>query len=61
MQQNHFKPTFLENLKLALAVYRHAKVELDDRGVILHPSRAPVAPRTVVAPGKVHALAKPGA
>ncbi|MBL6081687.1 plasmid replication initiator [Belnapia sp. T18] len=59
-RMDNFKPTFLENLKLALAVYRHAKVELDDRGVILHPSRAPVAPRTMAAPGKVHALAKPG-
>ena len=60
-RMDNFKPTFLENLKLALAVYRHAKVDLDDRGVILHPSRPPVAPRTIVAPGKVHALAKTSA
>jgi hypothetical protein len=40
----HFKGEFLKNLKLALAVYPDAKVELDEDGVglILHPSRPPV-------------------
>jgi hypothetical protein len=41
----HFKPRFLENLALACAVYREAKVEVDERGLILQPSRPPVAPR----------------
>ena len=48
----HFRPTFLDNLKLALAVYRDAKVDLTDRGVDLHPSRPPVMPKLVGA-GKV--------
>ena len=41
----HFKPTFLSNLRLALAVYPDAKVEVTDRGVTMIPSRPPVAPR----------------
>jgi hypothetical protein len=49
----NFRPTFLDNLRLALAVYRDAKVEVTERGVDLHPSRPPVAPRHVAA-GKVH-------
>jgi hypothetical protein len=44
-EQFHFKPRFLENLHLALAVYRDAKVDVDERGLILRPSRPPVAPR----------------
>jgi Plasmid encoded RepA protein len=41
---NNFKIRFLPNLKLALAVYPAAKVEDDgERGLILHPSPAPVA------------------
>jgi hypothetical protein len=46
-QMNHFRAKFLPNLKLALAVYPHAKVEVDEtgRGLILHPSRPPVAPK----------------
>jgi hypothetical protein len=40
----HFKPRFLENLRLALAVYPEAKVEAEDaKGVTLHPSRPAVA------------------
>jgi hypothetical protein len=54
---DNFKPTFLANLKLALAVYRHAKVDIDERGLILHPSRPPVAPRAM-SPGKVPTPAK---
>lgn len=41
----HFKPRFLDNLALACAVYRDAKVEIDERGLLLQPSRPPVAPR----------------
>jgi hypothetical protein len=46
-EQFHFKPRFLENLHLALAVYRDAKVDVDERGLILRPSRPPVAPKQV--------------
>ena len=46
---DHFKPTFLENLGLAMAVYPAAEVEVADRGVSLMPSRPPIA-------GKVHTL-----
>ncbi|MFL5289349.1 MAG: replication protein RepA [Rhodopila sp.] len=43
-QMKHFKPRFLANLKLALAVYPDARVELDESpGLVLHPSRPPVA------------------
>ncbi|WP_338045194.1 replication protein RepA [Paracraurococcus ruber] len=45
----HFKHKFLPNLALAQAVYRDAKVEVDERGLILRPSRPPVAPRQVAA------------
>lgn len=38
------KPTFLEALKLALAVYPEAHVEPDANGITLHPS-APAVPR----------------
>ena len=32
------KPTFLEALQMALAVYPEARVDIDDQGVLLHPS-----------------------
>jgi Plasmid encoded RepA protein len=46
-QMNHFRAKFLPNLRLATAVYPEAKLEIaeDGRGLILHPSRPPVAPR----------------
>ncbi len=44
----HFKPRFLDNLALACAVYRDAKVEIDERGLVLQPSRPPVAPKISV-------------
>jgi len=40
---NHFRARFLENLKLALAVYPAARIEIEDDGLLLHPSRPPVA------------------
>lgn len=46
-RMNNFRATFLPNLKLALAVYRDAKVEVGEAGLVLHPSRPPVAPRLV--------------
>jgi len=39
----HFRPTFLTNLRLALATYPEARVDENEQGVILHPSRPPVA------------------
>ena len=42
---DHFRPVFLENLELALAVYPEAQVEVSTRGVNLLPSRPPVAPK----------------
>jgi hypothetical protein len=39
------KPTFLEALNLALAVYPEARVEVDKEGVILHPS-PPAVPKS---------------
>lgn len=43
----HFRETFLSNLRLALAVYREARVEVVDRGMDLYPSPPPVKPRQV--------------
>ncbi|KAA2212454.1 replication protein RepA [Teichococcus oryzae] len=40
--RKHFKAAFTENLQLAQAVYRDAKVELTPDGLILHPSPPPV-------------------
>jgi hypothetical protein len=46
-QMNNFKGKFLPNLRLALAVYPAAQVteQEDGKGLILHPSRPPVAPK----------------
>lgn len=44
----HFREAFKDNLRLALAVYPDAKVEGEDRGLVLHPSRPPVSPATRV-------------
>ena len=49
----NFRPTFIDNLRLALAVYREARVDVTDLGVELYPSRPPVAPRQFAAAGKV--------
>jgi hypothetical protein len=43
----HFKNKWTGTLAMALAVYPGADVEVVDEGVILHPSRPPVAPRLV--------------
>jgi hypothetical protein len=40
---DNFRMRFLPNLRLALAVYPEAKVDIDERGIVLHPSRPPVA------------------
>jgi Plasmid encoded RepA protein len=44
---DNFKVTFTSNLRLSLAVYREARVEDYSHGLVLHPSRPPVAPRQV--------------
>jgi hypothetical protein len=41
----HFKPGFMEALAAALAAYPDARVDMDEAGIILHPSRPPIAPR----------------
>ena len=46
--QRQFKPTFIGNLKLALAVYPDAGVEIEDEGVRLLPSRPPVPERQLL-------------
>jgi hypothetical protein len=38
----HFRPRFQEALKAALAAYPEARVGVDEAGVILHPSPAPI-------------------
>ncbi len=43
----HFKSKFPGVLALATAVYPDARIEVTDEGVILKPSRPPVAPRQV--------------
>ena len=43
----HFKNKFPAVLGLATAVYPEAKVEVTDEGVIIKPSRPPVAPRVI--------------
>ena len=44
-RMDNFRTRFLENLRLALAVYRDARLSVEERGLILHPSRPPVAAR----------------
>ncbi|HTR16177.1 MAG TPA: replication protein RepA [Acetobacteraceae bacterium] len=44
---DHFRTKFIENLKLATAVYRDAAIEISKSGLILKPSRSPIAPRQV--------------
>ena len=41
---DHFKDQFKETFALTLAVYPDAEVDVHERGVILRPSRPPVAP-----------------
>ena len=40
---DNFRMRFLPNLKLALAVYPEARVDVGDNGLVLHPSRPPVS------------------
>ena len=41
-RMDHFRARFCDSLKLALAVYPQARVEVVERGLILHPSAPPV-------------------
>ena len=43
----HFKAKFAQVIALALAVYPSARVEIDEKGILLHPSRPPVALRSI--------------
>ncbi|WP_424138089.1 replication protein RepA [Roseomonas chloroacetimidivorans] len=42
---DNFRARFLDNLKLAMAVYPDARIDVTDTGLLLHPSKPPVAPR----------------
>jgi hypothetical protein len=55
---DHFKERFLDSLKIATAVYRDASVEVEAKGLVLKPSRPPVAPRMVSmsSPARVQGL-----
>ena len=48
----HFKMRFVDSLKIATAVYRDASVELNEKGLVLNPSRPPVTPRLIAINGK---------
>lgn len=43
-QIRHMRPVFTEGLSLALAVYPEARVDVEDSGIVLHPS-PPAVPR----------------
>jgi hypothetical protein len=49
---DHFRTTFMQSIGLALAVYRDARVEAEDKGLKLFPSRPPVAPRQIAVAGR---------
>lgn len=49
----HFKPRFLDSLKVAAAVYREAEIEIDSKGLVLKPSRPPVPPK-LIGPSGIH-------
>jgi hypothetical protein len=57
---HHFRTSFRDNLRLAMAVYRDANLEVTERGVDLYPSRPPVAPRLVTG-GRVLSPVRPKA
>lgn len=42
-----FRKRFIESLQLALAVYPEAKVEVDETGILLHPSAPPIPERKI--------------
>jgi hypothetical protein len=42
-RSDNFRAHFLSNLRLALAVYPEALVDVGDEGITMHPSKPPVA------------------
>lgn len=44
---HHFRQKWSKSLQLALAVYPDARVDVEDEGVVLKPSRPPVAPKLI--------------
>lgn len=40
---SHFKPHFIETLQHVISVYPEARIAVADEGLVLHPSRPPVA------------------
>lgn len=48
-RMDHFRPTFKDNLSLAMAVYPDAAVDVTEKGLMLQPSRPPVAPKASLA------------
>jgi len=48
-RMDHFRPTFKDNLSLAMAVYPDAAVDVTEKGLMLQPSRPPVAPKAPLA------------
>jgi hypothetical protein len=46
-RMDNFRRLFLPNLQIALAVYPDARVDITDAGLLLHPSRPPVAPKQI--------------
>ena len=44
-RSDNFRTHFSANLKLALAVYPAARVDIEEGGLVLHPSRPPVTPK----------------
>ena len=42
-RMDNFRARFLDNLRLALAIYPAARVSVEEAGLILHPSRPPVS------------------
>jgi len=45
-QMKHFKPSFSDALRDALAAYPDARVDVEEGGLLLHPSRPPIAKPT---------------
>ncbi len=48
-RMSNFKMRFIESLQDAMAVYPDAKIDIDDAGIVLHPSRPAVADRRLFA------------
>jgi len=45
---DNFRMRFLPNLKLALAIYPEARVDVSEKGLVLHPSCPPVAKERMI-------------